>query len=153
MSDVYLIKKETLTAIADAIRRSSPYNPTTMTPEQMPQEIEQGVASGMWDEGFERGYTVGYQKGEEYGYSKGQTEGLEALGELCEVTTMVDSADELYVAIFNRHPTYYLHCTFNHTDLGSINVVVFPNKMESYTVSNLYKEFFINNVRWKASAT
>ena len=148
MSDVYLIKKETLTAIADAIRRSSPYNPTTMTPEEMPQHIEQGVASGMWDEGFERGYTVGYQKGKEDGGVD-----LEALGELCEVVTMVDSAEDLYVSIFNRHPTYYLHCTVSHNDIGSIDEVVPPNKATFFTVSNIYREFYINNVRWKASAT
>lgn len=139
MIDVYLIKGKTLTAIADAIREIIPNDypeGSTITPEEMGNTAIYSV------------YNQGYADGKEDGGVD-----LEALGELCEVVTMVDSAEELYVAIFNRHPTYYLHCTFNHTNLGSINVVVSPNGMESYTVWNIYKEFYIDNVRWKASAT
>lgn len=140
----YVIDGATLTAIADAIRRASPYDYKTITPEEMPQCIGQGVRDPAFDDGYERGY------------EKGKADGgvdLEALGELCEVVTVVDSAEDLYVAIYNRHPTFYLHCSFIHPDIGSINVVVAPNWMESYTVSNVYKDFKVDNVRWKASAT
>lgn len=130
----YVIDGATLTAIADAIRDYAS-ELGTMTPSAMVGAID-----------------VVYEKG----YADGQADSgvdLEALGELCEVVTMVDSAGELYVAIFNRHPTYYLHCTVNHTNFGSMNVVVSPNGMKSYTVWDIDKEFYIDNVRWKASAT
>lgn len=251
MSDVYLIKKATLTTIADAIREVSPNDypeGTTITPE----EVGSTAIYSVYNQGYTDGkaesekvtdlkgktyyipsgwqatagygnfmvlcdivyqaanitktrFSVGYETnrlgmsstanyilvdngsglGVTDGFSFGNTEAftitfidgnttnaslidwvttwgelqsgvdLEALGELCEVVTMVDSAEELYVAIYNRHPTYYLHCSFIHIDFsnGRTDLVIAPNSFQIRTVPNIYQEFKVDNVRWKASAT
>ena len=71
MSDVYLIKKETLTAIADVIRENiceeEGYEiPQTITPETMPDNIGVLVAESNFDMGYGVGYDEGYINGEDY---------------------------------------------------------------------------------------
>ena len=60
MSDVYLIKKETLTAIADKIREKTRTEmdyeiPEAITPEEMPAYIEVNVADSNYDLGYADG--------------------------------------------------------------------------------------------------
>lgn len=103
--------------------------------------------------------------GVDVGYSAGQTEGLEALGVLCEWQVMVDSYSIPVVDIANCHPSYYLHCTVMESHQNSIqyqvNLVIPPNSSRSYS-SQRYDDssvsygdlwFHVENVRWKASAT
>lgn len=137
----YVIDGATLTAIANKIREKAPeaWGDDPITPEYMPSGVECA-----YDDGWDAGYNAG---------KAASGAALEALGELCEVATMVDSAEELVVAVYNRHPTYYLHCTMIHTNIGTVNVVVSPNSMKTYAVASIYKEFRVDNVRWKKSAT
>lgn len=74
MSDVYLIKGETLTAIADAIRQNGPASVQyQMTPEQMPDNIVTTVMSNN-QEGYNEGHNQGYNKG----YDEGASEAITA---------------------------------------------------------------------------
>ncbi len=141
----YVIDGTTLTNIADAIRRASPYDYQTITPEEMPQCIEAGVRDPAFDDGYE------------YGYAKGQTEGLEALGALGEWNVVITSEDYYSIAIRNFHPSYYLHCDIVYIGGdGQSNFVVSPNSVRSWESGGSweYDEYLsVKNVRWKASAT
>lgn len=60
MSDIYLIKKETLNAIADAIRdKGHLYVSQAVSPENMPEAIGYVYATG-----YDYGYSEGYSNGE-----------------------------------------------------------------------------------------
>lgn len=167
MSDVYLIKKETLTAIADAIRNGSQWDgawrDVDITPEQMPSAIEDIRYDGYYD-GEETGYAAGYDKGYDDGYEEGKADGgvdLEALGVLCEWSVMSDTSSTTGVSIINHHPSYYLHCDVSLKDnYGvqhfSIHRVARPNNSTSYWFQQVITDgsmLNVTNVRWKASET
>lgn len=152
MSDVYLIKGETLTAIADAIRTNAPdnYGGYVIIPEEMPDCI-----SNVRQEGFDDGYAEG---------KKNSGVDLEALEELCEWMLTSDSMSNPMITIFNKHPSYYMHGVIRAYDwrLGgtskTTNFVLAPNASNSYTPLQgeaKYSEvqFNIEDVRWRASAT
>lgn len=153
MNDVYLIKGETLTAIADAIRTNAPdnYEGYVMIPEEMPDAIR-----NVRQEGFDDGYAEG---------KKNSGVDLEALEELCEWMLTSDSMSNPMITIFNRHPSYYMHGVIGVRDwrfggaLENTNFVLAPNASNSYTplksgnVSYSEVQFNIEDVRWRASAT
>lgn len=158
----YVIDGATLTEIADAIRRftrtEQGYDiPQSITPERMPDHIETYVADSNYDKGYADGYDTGY--------SAGQTEGLEALGELCEWMVTTDSNSYPMITIRNMHPSYYLHGTLVTYDWRSghtskrTTFVVSPNASKSYTPLQSSSltfgdvQFNLEDVRWKASAT
>lgn len=73
MSDIYLIKKETLTAIADAILdQGHLYVSDRITPENMPEAIGYVYDTG-YDTGYNEGKTVGYDTG----YSEGENNAID----------------------------------------------------------------------------
>ncbi len=93
---------------------------------------------------------------------------LEALGTLCDWQITTDSNSWPVITIVNYHPSYYLHCAI-YDEAGSsmydpdtdiyfdgVSVVVPPNSSRSvafdYSFSYI-KPLYIDNVRWKASAT
>ena len=89
-------------------------------------------------------------------YQIGADAGLEALGALCDWQVMVDTSSNPAVTIVNYHPTYYLHCDLIHTGDGeTYSIVVGPNDSESYLFSDsiIDETVYVENVRWKASAT
>ena len=99
MSDVYLIKKETLTNIADKIRQYGNYvEGVTFTPENMPDEI----------------YDV-YIAGRDYGYDIGYDTALNSLP-----TPLVIQAKATPTYNSNLDEYYFTYTTFN-TDEGDFD--------------------------------
>lgn len=89
----------------------------------------------------------------------GSAEDLEALGVLCDWQVTTDSNSYPTITVVNYHPSYYLHCVIagRGWEQYEENVVVAPNSsystfIEGYALSNIVP-IYIENVRWKASAT
>lgn len=149
----YLIDSATLTAIANKIREMAPsaWGDEPITPEKMPSGVECAYDDG-WDNGYTHGKSVGYADG----YSNGQTYGLEALGVLCEWQIVVTSEDFWNVIIANHHPSYYLHCDLHFPGESVANIVISPNGSHDAESGRRVEQdelVYVDNVRWKASAT
>lgn len=62
MADRYVIKSETLTAIADAIRTNTDVTTIALTPVNMPSKITE-VRQADYDKGYDEGYEMGHKAG------------------------------------------------------------------------------------------
>lgn len=100
-------------------------------------------------------------------YNVGQSEGLEALGALCDWSLTLDPNSFPIITIVNHHPSYYLHCDV-YDDIGNSVldyetddpfvdgvITVAPNSYLSLYIDGVPKEgnaVLVENVRWSANA-
>ena len=143
MNDVYLIKKETLTAIADAMRASTPWNgvleESAIAPDEIPDMLK-FIRTDGYDEGYYKGqasgggstddrYDEGYNDGLAEAYVPDSLDKVALMMQAINVPTLnnhygVDEFDN------SNHFGYYDFFDYEqsvNSDVSTVNIINYTN--------------------------
>ena len=155
MNDVYLIKKETLTNIADETK-TLVGETETITPQEVINHLKDTNTEVVTQADLIAQIKEAANNLPAAG-SGDSSEDLEALGALCDWQITTNSESVPTITVINHHPSYYLRCDIDDVDSENYEeMVISPSSSASVILDHpIYsdRDVFIQNVRWTANGT